>query len=44
MTTRRIAIVTAGLSVPSSTRILADQLGAAAAGACARAASRCRST
>ena len=32
-TTRRIAVVTAGLSVPSSTRILADQLGAAAAGA-----------
>jgi FMN reductase len=31
--TRRIAVVTAGLSVPSSTRILADQLGAAAAGA-----------
>jgi FMN reductase len=31
--TRRIAIVTAGLSVPSSTRILADQLGAATAGA-----------
>jgi FMN reductase len=33
MTTRRIAVVSAGLSVPSSTRILADQLGAASAGA-----------
>ena len=31
--TRRIAVVTAGLSVPSSSRLLADQLGAAAAGA-----------
>ena len=31
--TRRIAVVSAGLSVPSSTRILADQLGAASAGA-----------
>jgi FMN reductase len=31
--TRRIAVVTAGLSVPSSTRILADQLAAATAGA-----------
>lgn len=31
--TRRIAVVTAGLSTPSSTRILSDQLAAATAGA-----------
>ncbi|WP_109509427.1 FMN reductase [Nocardioides speluncae] len=31
--TRRIVVVTAGLSTPSSTRILADQLAAATAGA-----------
>jgi FMN reductase len=31
MTARTIAVVTAGLSQPSSTRLLADQLGAAAA-------------
>lgn len=30
--TRRVAVVSAGLSVPSSTRNLADQLGAAVAG------------
>lgn len=32
MTLRRIAVISAGLGVPSSTRILADQLGAATAG------------
>lgn len=31
--TRRIVVISAGLGVPSSTRILADQLGAATAGA-----------
>ncbi|MGR8025185.1 hypothetical protein, partial [Burkholderia cenocepacia] len=31
--TRRIVVVTAGLSVPSSTRLLADMLGEAAAAA-----------
>jgi FMN reductase len=31
--TRRIAVVSAGLSTPSSTRLLADRLGAATAGA-----------
>jgi FMN reductase len=29
MSTRRIAVVTAGVSVPSSTRLLADRLAAA---------------
>jgi FMN reductase len=33
VTTRTLAVVTAGLSVPSSTRLLADRLAAAAAGA-----------
>ncbi len=37
MTTRTIAVVTAGLSVPSSTRLLADRLAAATAEAVARA-------
>jgi FMN reductase len=31
--TRHVVVISAGLSVPSSTRILADQLGAATAGA-----------
>lgn len=33
MTTRTLAVVTAGLSVPSSTRLLADRLSAATVGA-----------
>jgi FMN reductase len=33
MTSRRIAVVSAGISVPSSTRLLADRLGAATASA-----------
>jgi FMN reductase len=33
MTTRTLAVVSAGLSTPSSTRLLADRLAAAAAGA-----------
>lgn len=33
MTTRQIVVISAGLGMPSSTRILADQLGAASAGA-----------
>jgi FMN reductase len=36
MTTRTIAVLTAGLSVPSSTRLLADRLGAATTAALAR--------
>jgi FMN reductase len=40
MTARRIAVVTAGLSVPSSTRLLADRLSAATVAALAQRGTR----
>jgi FMN reductase len=42
MTDRSIAVVTAGLSVPSSTRLLADRLGAATTAALAGRGDRAR--
>jgi FMN reductase len=40
----RIAVVSAGLSQPSSTRLLADQLAAATDRRCACTTPRCTST
>nr|WP_308282709.1 hypothetical protein [Pseudonocardia nigra] len=44
MTTRTLAVVSAGVSVPSSTRLLADRLAAATAGALRERGSTRRST